>query len=302
MKCKKCSETAVIKLKSYGLALCARHLNEFVIDKTADTIRRYRMFADDETVVVAVSGGKDSLALWFILKKLGYKVHGLHLDLGISSGGYSAISLDKTLAFSNRYHLPLTVIRLEDELGITIDAHRQLGMRSACSTCGLVKRYLMNRFAVESGARAIATGHNLDDEAAVLLGNLLNWQTGYLGRQAPVLESWHPRLARKVKPFCERTERETAAFAFVNGIDYVQDECPHSEGASSLFYKSVLNRIEERSPGTKLRFYRGFLNNKKLFVEERESLVECELCGLPTVHSPCSYCRLKQRARELEKT
>lgn len=302
MKCKKCGERAVIRLKSYNLALCSEHLSEFVIEKTADTIKRYRMFGEDEPVIVAVSGGKDSLALWLILKKLGYAVHGLHLDLGIEQEGYSAVSLEKTLAFSEDHHLPLTVIRVEDELGVTIDEHRRLGMRTACATCGLVKRYLMNRFAVDSGIRVIATGHNLDDEAAVLLGNLLNWQIGYLGRQAPVLESWHPQLARKVKPFCERTEREIAAFALVNNIDYVQKECPYSRGASSIFYKNVLNRIEERSPGTKLRFYRGFLQNKRVFPEEREELASCEICGLPTVHSPCSYCRLKQKASELSKT
>ena len=56
-----------------------------------------------------------------------------------------------------------------------------------CGACGLSKRHLFNQVALDHGYDVVATGHNLDDEAAVLLGNVLQWEVGYLGRQYPVL-------------------------------------------------------------------------------------------------------------------
>lgn len=256
------------------------------------------MFSPADVVVVAVSGGKDSLALWHALARLGYTTHGLYIDLGISHHGYSAVSREKALAFSRQHRLPLTVVSLADEAGFTIDDHRRLGARTACSTCGLVKRYHMNRFALELNATAIATGHNLDDETGVLLSNLLSWQTGYLARQAPVLEERAAGFARKVKPLCEITERETAAYAFLAGIDYVVDECPYSVGATSLFYKGLINQLEHRSPGSKLRFYRGFLENRRAVLATPEQSIDtrCSRCGQPSTVDPCAYCRLLERA------
>lgn len=300
MKCRKCHEKAVIELKSFSLSLCKAHFEEFFISKTEETIKRYRLFDRNDLVMVAVSGGKDSLALWFVLKNLGYRTHGFHIDLGI--GDYSKKSLEKTVAFSEEHKLPLTVVSLKESFGFTIENHRDLGQRAACSTCGIIKRYLMNDFARRTGASCVATGHNLDDETAVLLGNLLNWQTGYLKRQNPKLPASAGFFASRVKPFCERTERETAAFCLLKKIDYIYEECPYSKGATSIFYKQVINEIENRSPGAKLRFFRGFLKNKPCFDSSNDDaeLIPCEICGQPTVHSPCSFCRLIQKSRSIK--
>ena len=108
------------------------------------------------------------------------------------------------------------------------------------------------------GYDVLATGHNLDDEAAVLLGNTLRWQTEYLGRQMPVLDA-HDGFGRKVKPLVFLSERETAAYCLLRGIDYMVDECPIAAGNKHLTYKAILNDIEIRSPGTKHDFYFGFL-------------------------------------------
>jgi uncharacterized protein (TIGR00269 family) len=169
--------------------------------------------------------------------------------------------------------------------------------RKPCALCGLVKRHIMNRVAYEGGYDAIATGHNLDDEAAVLMQNTLRWQTGYLTRQAPVLPSTHPRLARKVKPFVRLYERETAAYAIVRGIDYIYDECPHAVGSTTNFYKDLLNQLESRSPGAKLGFYLSFLQarGKGLLsgVGEALELNDCQNCGQPTTAPGlCAFCRL----------
>jgi len=151
--------------------------------------------------------------------------------------------------------------------------------------------------ALDEGVSVVATGHNLDDEAAVLLGNLLHWQTAYLARQAPVLPSTHPALVRKVKPFYRIAERETAAYAIIRGIDYIIDECPNSVGAKSLLYKEALNLLEQAAPGTKQSLYWGFLEQGRPWgAQDDPNLRACVHCGQPTTAEVCAFCRMTERA------
>jgi uncharacterized protein (TIGR00269 family) len=146
----------------------------------------------------------------------------------------------------------------------------------------------------------VATGHNLDDEAAVLFGNVLRWDGDYLGRQFPVLDAT-PGFVRKVKPLVRLGEREMAAYCVVNGIDYIVEECPMAEGNRHLGYKEALNAIEERSPGTKSAFLHGFFDRVHAQFapaadEVRAQLTECESCGALTTNDVCAFCRLRERA------
>ena len=127
-----------------------------------------------------------------------------------------------------------------------------------CSACGLSKRHLFDEAARDGGYDVVVTGHNLDDEAAVLFGNVLHWQTDYLGRQLPVLPA-RDGFPRKVKPLVRLGEREMAAYCVLRGIDYIVEECPMAAGNKHLGYKEALNAIEAQSPGTKHDFYFGFL-------------------------------------------
>ena len=144
------------------------------------------------------------------------------------------------------------------------------------------------------------TGHNLDDEAAVLFGNVLHWQTDYLGRQLPVLPARHG-FPRKVKPLVRLGEREMAAYCVLRGIDYIVEECPMADGNKHLGYKEALNAIEVTSPGTKHDFYFGFLARASdRFTSDAETeqshLAACSRCGAPTTGEVCAFCRLAERA------
>src|SRR5438094_979502 len=196
------------------------------------------MFTRDERVLVAVSGGKDSLALWDVLLDEGYDATGLYLDLGIFD--YSVESKAKCEAFAARRGAPLIITRVADEVGGPVPVIKQVTRRPPCSGCGLSKRYLMNRAALEHGMAVVATGHNLDDEAATLFGSVMHWQTDALPRQSPALASTHPKLVRRVKPLYRLSEREAAAYAFLRRIDYIVEECPFAKGATSIAHKAIL--------------------------------------------------------------
>ena len=291
-------------MRQHKLSLCAQHFPEWFVEQTARALRKYTMFTHDDKILVAVSGGKDSLALWDVLLKLGYRADGLYIDLGIDGGtSYSAQSQTKALAFAQQQpNTNLTIVDVRHLYGESIPevAQRRHRTNRPCAICGTVKRHEMNRVALEGGYTVLATGHNLDDEAATLFGNVLHWHVGYLQRQAPVLPADDQGLARKVKPFCRFYERETAAYTLIQNIDYIYDECPFATGATSLAHKKTLDQMEHDSPATKIHFYTNFLRAKEegLFSppdETTRTLQPCTKCGQPTTANDlCSFCRLWQ--------
>jgi len=297
MKCTRCRQPAAIELRRHNAAFCAPDFLDFFRNQVREAIRRHRMFTHDERILVAVSGGKDSLALWDVLLDEGYTATGLHLDLGIDE--YSAESRAKCEAFAARRGAPLVIRRVADEVGAPVPAIRQVTRRPACSGCGLSKRYLMNRTALELGHPVVATGHNLDDEAATLFGSVLHWRTEALPRQSPALPSTHPKLVRRVKPLYRLSERENAAYAFLRGIDYIVEECPFAQGATSIAHKEVLNRLEQTSPGAKHNFLFGFLDRARPAFERLDdvALAECVHCGQVTTGTVCAFCKLADQVK-----
>ncbi|MCS7192214.1 MAG: TIGR00269 family protein [Armatimonadetes bacterium] len=294
-RCLWCKQKAVIYMREHRLALCKECYPKWFLRVTERLIKEWHMIESHDKVLVAVSGGKDSLGLWFALTKLGYEADGLYLDLGISAGEYSTKSKHFALQLSERIQRPLHIVSVAEEVGRPVPDLAFASRREPCSACGTVKRYLFNKFALENGYTVIATGHNLDDEAATLMGNVLRWQLAYLARQAPVLPAKED-LVKRIKPFVRFTEKQVALFTILSGIPYIEQECPFSEGAASLFYKDLLNKIEERSPGTKWAFYSQFIEQLQPLLNEKfpePELKPCSKCGMPTTAEICAFCRIQ---------
>ncbi len=307
MKCKVCRGPAAVDVRRHNASFCRDHFLEHVRNQVARTIKEFRMFGPENRLLIAVSEGKDSLALWDILLDLGYDTTGLYLDLGI--GSYSARSKDAADRFARAREAKLVVRSLTEQHGFTVPELARATNRVPCSGCGLSKRYEFNRAALDEGFDVLVTGHNLDDEVATLFGNVLHWNVDQLARQGPVLEervvagAETAALVRKVKPLVRVAERETAAYALLRGIDYIVEECPLVEGNTQHRYKEAMTLLEEASPGTKHQMYFGFLKKAAERFANRDEpveLVACSSCGAATIASDdpvmCAMCRTKAQA------
>ncbi len=302
MKCRVCSGRIVIELRQHNAAFCAEHFMAFCRRQVERAIDKFSMFEPGDRVLVAVSGGKDSLALWDILVELGYAADGLVIGLGIDD--YSEQSTAFARDFADQRGLTLHYHSLQDEHGFTVPSAAEATKRVPCSSCGLSKRHIFDSVALDHGYDVVVTGHNLDDEAAVLFGNVSRWQRDYLARQHPVLPAANG-FPRKAKPLVRLGEREMAAYCVLNNIDYVVDECPMAAGNKHLEYKDLLNTMEVASPGAKHAFYFGFLDRAaELFsaaVEAKsgrpdENISPCVVCGSPSTNEVCSFCKLVELA------
>lgn len=298
-KCKVCKEKGVhtpasIKLSAYRLNLCKEHFIGWVEKRTEETIKKFKMFGKKQRLLVAVSGGKDSLNLWYILNKLGYNADGFYIDLGIPN--YSEKSKIFAQKMAEILNKNLIVVDLNDEVSDIISISKRSN-RPVCSVCGTLKRYYFNKTARESNYDVLVTGHNLDDEVAVLFGNTINWKIDYLKKQYPVLEA-KPGFTRKVKPFCRISEKESAIYSFLNNIEYIKMECPKSIGASSIKNKLIISKLEKEILAFKVRFYMDFLKNMYpvLQMDNTQDTNEhyCKSCGEPSNNDICSVCNLKK--------
>ena len=121
MKCRKCGERAVINMRQHKLALCGEHFLEWVPEQCERFIEKYKMFTRADKILVAISGGKDSLSLWDILHRLGYQADGLYIGLGIDGGvGYSDESRRLAQKFADERGLKRVVVEVEQTYGATI--------------------------------------------------------------------------------------------------------------------------------------------------------------------------------------
>jgi tRNA-5-methyluridine54 2-sulfurtransferase len=296
-KCKRCGEPPVIEIRRHHASFCADCFVHHCHEQVRRTVEKMHMISPGERVLVAISGGKDSLALWDILVNLGFDADGVYLGLGI--GDYSDASLGYAQRYAHGKGVKLHVVDIPEEHGFAIPDAARATKRVPCSACGLSKRHLLNRAAIDGGYDVLATGHNLDDEAAVLLGNVLQWHVDYLARQRPVLPATDG-FARRVKPLVRMGERETAAYCVVQRIDYIVEECPMAAGNRHLRYKETLNALEEHTPGAKATFYLQFLEQMQplldgVAAEERALVGTCTRCGAPSSAEICAFCKLVER-------
>ena len=301
MKCTVCRGGAVIELRRHNAAFCDEHFLRLCRDQVAKAIKDFDMLRPGDRVLVAVSGGKDSLAVWDLLRELGYDADGLYVGLGI--GDYSDVSAQYARAYAAERGATLHEVDLRRDYDYDIPTAAVVAKRVPCSVCGLSKRHLFDKAAVDGGYDAVVTGHNLDDEAAVLFGNVLHWHTEYLARQLPVLAA-RDGFPKKVKPLVRLGEREMAAYCVLRGIDYQVEECPMAEGNRHLGYKEALNQIELQSPGAKFEFYMRFLERAAgRFRDDADGagvLATCRVCGGPSSAEVCAFCRLVERAAGAE--
>lgn len=290
MKCNKCSQKAVFSSPAY----CRRHFIEYIEKKVKKTIDKYRLIAPNDSIVVAVSGGKDSVTCLHILSRLYKDVTALAIDEGII--GYRNITLMDLKRFCKSHKINLKIIPVKKEFGFTLDQMLKKTKEKPCTVCGAIRRYLINKHARELGATKLATGHNLDDEAQSVLMNLFRNQPEISARLGPVTGLIKDeRFIPRIKPLYLCTEKEITAYTLLMdfGISFI--ECPYTSESYRRYVLELLNDHEQSHPGTKKGIIKAFLKQlprlKKHFTTE-ETVIHCKVCGEPAKQSICRVCQL----------
>ena len=290
--CDKCSNQAAYTRKYSGQSLCSGCFSNSILRKTAKTISKYKMIQNGELVAVAVSGGKDSLALLYIMKQMSdahnFRIKAVTIDEGIA--GYRDEALQIVRDFCGKIGVQYSVFSYGELFDMTLD--EALDVRdekiSSCSICGTLRRRAMDHAASHIGADVIATGHNLDDVLQTFIINMLSGDTGKIGWMGPDTSS---NMPRRIKPFSEIYESEIVFYAFANNIPFQSEPCPHMNEGIRTEIRQFLNSLESDHSGIKNSMYQSILRVShavKNDVQKRRTV--CKRCGSGCTGEICSAC------------
>ena len=301
MKCQKCENIAVYARKYSGESLCSECFSNSILRKTAKTISKYNMIKNGELVCVGVSGGKDSLALLDILKKMSdthnFKIIAVTIDEGIP--GYRDEALEIVTEFCKKLDVKLKIYSYKDLFDLTLE--ESLEMRedektSSCAICGTFRRRALDHAAEEIGADVIATGHNLDDGIQTFLINTLSGDTNKIGWMNPEKNSMK---IRKIKPFSAIYESEIVFYAFTNDLPFQSEPCPHMNEAIRTEIREFFNSLEEKHVGIKNNMHNSVLKISQIMNESSDKKKRiCDNCGNECSGKTCSVCNMITNLKE----
>ncbi len=262
--------------------------------KVLATINEHDLITEGDSVLVAVSGGKDSTTALYVLKKLGYDVSGIIIDQLL--GEYSKKNMGNIKSFCAENDIVLHVVEMSQEYGFSVcymqSVLEQKGEKlSTCHICGVVRRDILNRKALELKADKIATGHNLDDEAQNFMMNFIqgNMETSArLGPKSGV--GPNPGFVQRIKPLYFCSEADCEKYSRIMGFPVVYDPCPCSMESFRTGIKAMMNKLEELEPCAKRNIVDTFL--KIVPRGQKATLKKCERCSSPSSRDICRKCEI----------
>jgi len=290
-----CSQKPVIDMPS-GEKLCRNHFTEYFEAKVLKTIRQFELVGKSENLGVALSGGKDSLTVLSLLNNLAVqnpkiKLTALAIDEGIK--GYRENTLKDAESFCSKKGIELKIFSYKEEFGFTLDEMLKILETKPCTICGIFRRYLLNKKSREMGFTKIATGHNLDDECQSIMMNQFRNSIKESARLGPLTGVAKNKIfVPRIKPLYLCTEKEVAAYAFINGFIKDFNECPNSKFSYRAKIRDMLNDMENSFPGTKYSIVNSFL---QILPELKKNfsfgeVQKCCRCSEPCSNDICNAC------------
>ncbi|MFW6311871.1 MAG: ATP-binding protein, partial [Nanoarchaeota archaeon] len=246
-KCIKCDN------KEYESGFCKLHFQNYMENKVRKTIRKFKLINKAKHKVgIAVSGGKDSSTLLFILKKLGYKIEAITVNANI--GNYSKQNLKNLEEFCEKLNIKLHTISFREEYGFALcyirDVLKQKGYDyQSCVICGVLRRKIINKYSKKLGFDLLATGHNMDDEAQSILMNIFRNDTKRIYRGGPISGiTRDKKFVTRIKPLYQISESEITKYSKLKKFPVKYERCPCSTEAFRMEFRNILEPYTKKHP------------------------------------------------------
>lgn len=300
--CSKCGKKSVTFIRYNGTHLCREHFIDFFTTRVKKESRKQFKLKSNDHIAVAVSGGKDSIVTLLTLYEIfeprrDVELSAITVDEGIK--GYRPSSIEIAKKYCSEYDIPFHLINFKETIGYTMDEiSGHCGALTPCTYCGVYRRRCLNMKAKEIGATKLATGLNLDDTAQSILMNFTRGDVEKLARLGPH-KRVQPGLIPRIQPVRTIPEKEMYLLAVLKGIDIHDRECPYSERALRGTYREIINRLEEKTPGTRHAILQSHDSMAELLFDKfpPSELKDCKSCGEPSTKDLCKGCTLLKNIR-----
>ena len=294
MKCSQCKNKAIIYQSYSKKFLCGEHLSHSLEKRVGNNIRKYDMITGKKKIGVGISGGKDSLTLLYVLKKLlgenrKIEIVGITIDEGIK--GYrdkSIINAQKLCKELEVKHYVYSFRKYAKEMDKIMKNTRS----DPCSYCGVFRRWILNKACKELNIDVLAIGHNLDDTVQTVQMNIMRNEPLRITRFRPsggIIENGE--LIPRIRPLFNIPEREIITYALYKNIDFHNAECPYAGYALRNPVRIFINEMEEKYPGIKNRMLSSYLTLlEKMNNQEKITVKKCKKCGELSSNELCKRC------------
>jgi len=267
---------------------------KLIESKVKQTIQKYKLLKKNEKILVAASAGKDSTVVMYLLKKLGYKIEALHINLRL--GKYSEKCIEKTKEFCKTHRIKLHILDINKEFGmrmcnIRVGVQQKVNV-SNCMVCGIVKKWLLNKYARKYKADKIVTGHHLNDEAETVILNFLQGNLMLGANSGPETGSIRDKkFVPRVKPLYFMAEDDIREYSKKMKLPVVYEQCPCAVSSLRLKTREFLKNKPEKVNQNIVNNFLKMLPklNKSLPVEK---LLYCKVCHEPSRKKVCKKCQL----------
>ncbi len=305
MKCK-CGKNAIIFRKYEGRALCRPCFCRSIERKFKKVVGKYRMIEHGDKIAVALSGGKDSAAVLYLMHTIlkprrDVKLFAISVDEGIK--GSRDLALKKAREICKKLGIEQHVFSFKKELGKTLDQKvrkDKIPIEEICGLCGICRRWILNKEARKLGATKICMGMNLDDEAESVMMNYIRGDILRASRLGPVTDYSRSKTGGelfipRIKPLRWIPEKEIGLFAKLKKLPYHAKHCKY-RGGLRVDVEEILNILEKKHVGvayTVLSTFDAMLPGiRKSIAYSEPNIYKCKKCGEPSSHSVCKVCLL----------
>ncbi|MEM3926856.1 MAG: ATP-binding protein [Desulfurococcaceae archaeon] len=297
MNCKLCGTSGYYRPSYLKYWLCETHFVEYFEKRVLRFFSKPGRDLRNKKILVALSGGKDSVSLLHILLKnrdvLKYtNIVAVHVNLGIS--GFSDLVENVVRDIAGGENVPFLLIDLKNLIGIGLPELSRKARRAPCSVCGLVKRYLFNAVAETGGFDIVMTGHHLDDALKFMLKDMITYDVHSLRGLKPVVISVNG--VTRMKPLTTVYEDDIKAYVKATGLKHIETPCPFKHiGDVDRAVDSITRVLEDNIPGGKIMLYRNLCKLVEEYLKSDENgILRCQYCYSPSRNHICGFCKLTE--------
>jgi len=262
-----------------------------------NTLKKINLGKKDR-IIVALSGGKDSTVTAYLLKKFGYNIEGLHIDLKI--GNYSEKCLKAVEKLCDDLDIKLHLYDIKKEMGSgicylrsAVQSKQGKGKLKNCAICGVIKKWILNKKARELKAGKIATGHNLDDEAQTFLMNILKGSVNLSANSGPISKNVSDKkFIPRIKPLFYVLEDDIREYSKAKKLPVVYEKCPCALDSYRIQIREFLNTLSGKDKENIIKNF-DVISNKIQKLKDVK-IKYCESCGEPSRNEFCKKCELME--------